>query len=128
MDEILFTPAAVIGLLTQIEELKSSDISFNEETMSLSIGDTDYNIEADVAVDVDVDRYTIQKVAQVNEEGYEDLQQEGVEIIDDVPVEGGIVKELVKTLLIGGMVRLNNKYMSQDQFDAYVKQADKYRR
>jgi hypothetical protein len=52
----------------------------------------------------------IEKVEDTNLEAYENLD-ESVDVIvpgeGDEPVESGIIKELAKTLLVGGLVRLS---------------------
>lgn len=131
MSEIVFTPASVLALLTEIEELKNRNITFSElddGSIQFKIDTNTYVISADGAEDVEIDDDAMAQIAEINETGYDMLEAEGIEFDDNDVVEGGIIKELIKTLFIGGMARLNNKMMSKDQFDAYVKQANKYRR
>lgn len=129
MDELLFTPSAVLGLLTQIDELSDKDISFDEKDDSLiiTVGTTQYIIQNEGAENIEVSEDIIEDVSEVNQEGYEQLAEDGVEFSSG-PIEGGIIKELAKNMLLGGMIRLTNKWMAKDQFDAFTKQADKYRK
>lgn len=110
--ELVFTPSAVLSLLTEIEELDGKEISFteNEDSVEITIDEAVYTIEAGEAAEVEIDEDSLDAVADVNEEGYSDLEQNSnisFEEADD-PVEGGIIKELVKTLAIGGLVRLTS--------------------
>ena len=129
MDEFLFTPSAVLGLLTQIDELSDKDISFDEKDDSLviTVGTTQYIIQNEGAENIEVSEDIIEDVSEVNQEGYEKLVEDGVEFSYG-RIEGGIIKELAKNMLLGGMIRLTNKWMAKDQFDAFTKQADKYRK
>lgn len=103
-DEILFTPSALLDFLSQVEELSDKDISITESEASIlvEIGDSSYEIPTSSASDVPVEEEVIEQVADVNEEGYE-----GLDLDEDADaVEGGLIKELFKTLAIGGLVRL----------------------
>ena len=123
-DEILFTPSSLVELLSQVEELNGLDITVSESegVITLGIGDTNYQISTSNAEEVEVDEEAIEQVAEVNDSVYDEFEAE------DEAVEGGLIKELAKSLLVGGLVRLTNKYMSKDQFDAYAEQARGYRR
>ncbi len=123
-DEILFTPSSLVELLSQVEELNGLDITVSESegVISLGVGDTTYQISTNNAEEVEVDEEAIEQVAEVNDSVYEEFES------DEEAVEGGLIKELAKSLMVGGLVRLTNKYMSKDQFDAYAEQARNYRR
>ena len=101
---ILFTPAAVMNLLCQIDELKDLEVSvYDGDPMKIQIGNTVYQIDSD-PTDIPTDQSVIDEVNEVNDEGYD----ESVDI-DTEPVTSGILKELGKTLLIGGLLRLTAK-------------------
>lgn len=111
-ETLVFTPSAVLGLLTQIEELKDMNVSMTEDgsNITFSIGDSSYSISSSDAEEVEVNSEAIEQIEDVNDEGYSDL--------DDVTqdyVEGGILKEIAKTLLIGGMVRLTDKMLDKNR-------------
>ncbi len=111
MDKLLFTPAAVLDLLTQIEELQDYEIGITEELngqLQLTVGDSVYSI-ADETTDVLVDDTVIEDVEDANMEAYEALSEHGE--VDLLPVESGIIKEVAKTLLVGGLVRLTKKLL-----------------
>lgn len=129
-DEILFTPAAVLDLLSQISELEGQDISLAESDgqIIITIGESSYEIPTTQATEVPVEDEVIEQVAEANDEGYNQIDSDLDVVEDSEAIEGGPIKELLKTLFLGGMVRLQNKMMSKDQFDAYAEQAQKWRR
>lgn len=115
MDKIVFTPASLIDLLSKIDELSEYDVGVTEtldDKLQLTIGDSIYIIDDSEAVDVPVDDSVIDAVEDANTEGYENLDDSiDVMVSEDTPVESGILKELAKTILVGGMVRLAGKFM-----------------
>ena len=124
MKEILFTPASVLSLLVQIDELQDKEIGLTEtvdNNIQLQIGDSTYEIIPDGAVDVETSESDLSEVSDANIKTYEELADDGeIELEDDsvdlnTPVEGGILKEIAKTLLVGGIVRLGSKLLSNDK-------------
>lgn len=123
-NEILFTPAALLDFLSQIDELSDKDISVDEtgSAVNITIGESTYSIELNNAEEVEVPDEVVEEVADINESTYEELEDvEYTEITDDEVVEGGIIKEALKTLAIGGMVRLTSKLLGKDVADAILK-------
>lgn len=106
MDELIFTPAAVLDLLSSIEELKDYDINFEESGSGIvfSIGDSRYEIKNSSAEAVEVPEEVVDEVAEINEENYEPYISD-----DGESVEGGLIKEIIKTLALGGLVRLTKR-------------------
>lgn len=116
-NEILFTTASLLDFLQQIEELSDKDIIVNEDgtTITITIGESTYSINKSDAEDVEVEPEVVDEVAEINENTYEELDDvEYSEIGEDEVVEGGIIKEALKTLLVGGMVRLTSKLLGKD--------------
>lgn len=115
MESILFTPASLIDLLSKIDELADLNISLTESldgNIQLVIGDSVYDIDTSEATEISVDDSVVDEVEDVNTEAYENLDQT-IEISDDLDtVESGILKEIAKSLLLGGMVRLSKKLLS----------------
>lgn len=110
MSELVFTPAAILDLLVQIDELKDYNISLSQsgdDSVYLSIGGSNYSIQSDNAIDVVVDKSAVEDVEYINLETYEDI----ADYEDMNPVTSGIIKEVLKTLLIGGLVRLTTKFL-----------------
>lgn len=111
MESLLFTPASLLALFTQIKELEDYDLQITETIdgkIQLQVGESIYEIEPESAVDVEVDEQDVDNVEDLNLSTYQDLEDSGeIEITE--PIEAGIIKELAKTLLVGGMVRLGAK-------------------
>lgn len=115
--EILFTTASLLDFLQQIEELSDKDIIVNEDgnAITITIGESTYSINKSDAEEVEVEPEVVDEVAEINENTYEELDDvEYSEIGEDEVVEGGIIKEALKTLLVGGMVRLTSKLLGKD--------------
>jgi hypothetical protein len=117
-DEILFTTAGLLDFLSQIDELSDKDISIDESgsSITVTIGESSYGIDLGNAEEVEVPDEVIEEVSEVADEAYAELGEAGIEIDnpDEEPVEGGIIKELLKTLAVGGMVRLTGKVLGDD--------------
>ncbi len=99
----VMTSSGLLTLLSQIDELKNLDIelSIDEEGWSVQIGDSTYIIENPTYSEIKVSEDAIEEISELDQEGWEDLENE----IDE-PVEGGLIKEVLKTLAVGGLVRL----------------------
>ncbi len=105
--QILFTPSSLVDFLTQVDELKDVNIGVNDdgENVSISIGDSTYQINPKSVTNIDVSDDDLDQACQANESNYDELEESGsIELNDSV--ESGIIKQLLKTLAIGGIVRL----------------------
>lgn len=115
MDSIVFTPAALLDLLSKIDELSDYDISVTQtfdNQIQVSIGDSTYIIDTDEATSVNVDADVVDAVEDANYEAYENLDDSvDVTYTEGASIESGIIKEIAKTLLVGGMVRLAGKLL-----------------
>ena len=115
MDSIVFTPAALLDLLSKIDELSDYNISVTQtfdNQIQITIGDSTYIIDDENVTSVNVDESVVGAVEDANEEAYENLDESfEVSYDDETPIESGIIKEIAKTLLVGGMVRLAGKLM-----------------
>ena len=114
--EIVFTPAALLELLSKIDEFKEFDLSLTENmdgTLQLQVGDSFYGLASDESVnDIQVDESVVEEISDINEAAYEDLMDEDFTDSTLEPVESGIIKEALKTLLIGGIVRMGKQYLT----------------
>lgn len=111
MDSILFTPAALIDLLSKIDELADTDIGITETIdgqLQLTVGESTYGIDTSDATTINVDEQTVDQVEDVNMSAYESLD-ETIDVSSPETVESGILKEIAKSLLLGGMIRLSSK-------------------
>lgn len=116
--EIVLTPAALMEFLIQVEELSGQDVGVSETldgNIQVTIGDSVYVIDCQDAEDVNVSDKVVTEVSDINDKAYDNIINEYDSVSDDSPVEGGILKELVKTLAVGGLVRMGGsalkKYM-----------------
>lgn len=110
MDQVVFTPAALLDFLSQVEELRSFDVSVSETpdgNIQVIIGDSVYSVDCSDSEQVNVSSYAAEKVSDVNEEAYEDLVHNAD--ADPVDVQAGLIAEAVKTLAVGGLVRIAGK-------------------
>lgn len=113
LQSIVFTPAAVLDLLSQIDELKDRNISLTQtlsNDIQIQIGESVYVISSDDATEVSVDDSVVEEVEELNESAYQDLDNMDVELSEE-PIESGLLKELAKSLLLGGMIRLSKKLL-----------------
>ena len=123
-NEILLTPAALLDFLRQVDELADKDISVDDtgSALNITIGDSSYSINFSDAETVEVPDEVVDEVAEINETAYEELDDvEYSEIDEDEVVEGGIISEALKTLAVGGLVRLAGKIMGKDVADTLKK-------
>lgn len=115
MTNMIFTPAAVLSVLTKIEELQNVNIGLTETMdgkMQLQVGESVYELQPDTPTEVQVEDSVVEKVEDANQDAYEALADEG-EVELQEPVTSGILKEIAKTLLVGGMVRLSGKILRE---------------
>ena len=115
MDEILFTSAAVLEFLSKIDELKDKDLSIDktiDDKIQITIGDSVYEISDDNATTVEVPEESLYEISDATVDAYEELLDEQSEIVQEISteattenIEGGIIKELAKDLMLGGLIR-----------------------
>ena len=111
---LLLTPASLVDFLSQIDELSEKSVSLNSDNgyIEVSIGEATYRIRPQDAVNVPVSVDDIDQVNDAADDTYDELVDNGyVENSDEI--ESGIIKELIKTLAIGGMVRLAAKKLKK---------------
>lgn len=112
MDSILFTPASLIDLLSKVDELSDLEIGISETLdggLQLTVGQSTYMIDTSDAREVEVDDSVVQEVEETNLQTYESLDDSVDVEMSDTPIESGILKELAKSLLLGGLIRLSAK-------------------
>lgn len=111
---LLLTPASLVDFLSQIDELSEKSISLNSDNgyIEVSIGEATYRIRPQDEVNVPVSVDDIDEVNEAADDTYDELVDNGyIENSDEI--ESGIIKELIKTLAIGGMVRLAAKKLKK---------------
>ena len=109
----VLTVSGLLTLLSEIEQLKGLDIgvSEDEDSLTITIGDDVYHMTSPEDSVVEADDSVIDSIEDIDYEGWDDIS----DIVEntDEPVEGGIIKELIKTLAIGGLVRLTKNAISE---------------
>lgn len=107
MSDVMLTPSALLAFLNEIDELKDKEINFHEsdDKISVSIDSNTYVLDASNSIEVQVDTQSYNELETANEDGYEEIGED-IEEIEDEDIESGIIKELVKTLALGGLVRM----------------------
>lgn len=115
-DTLVFTPAALMELLVSIDELKDKNIGITETIdgkLQLQLGESIYEVEPKSDETISVPDDVVEKIDDINQESYENMSDNVEEVIDiqQDNVEGGIIKELAKSLLLGGMIRLSRKLL-----------------
>lgn len=118
MTELIFTPASVLDLLLQIDELSEYDIGITETidgNLQLQIGESIYELNGNDVDEIKVDESIVDTISDINEDAYADLGMDATEdyidYSDDEYVESSVIGELAKSLLLGGMVRLSAKML-----------------
>lgn len=107
--ELVFTQAALLDLLTQIDELKDYDISILDGVApTVFIGNSQYNISNVNIENIQVDEKTLNKVETINDETFDEIIDSD-ESLDSI--NSGIIGNIAKTLLVGGLVRLTKKLL-----------------
>lgn len=113
--EILFTPASILELLASIDELKDHELSITEtidNKIQLQIDESIYIIDTEeTPSEVKVDEDVVDEVSEINESAYQELIENDDMINDVEPIEGGVLKEIAKSLLLGGMIKLTKKLL-----------------
>ena len=115
MEQLVFTPSAVLDLLTSIDELSEYEIGISETLdgkLQVTVGDSTYQLDDTPIDDVSVDEVTLDEIVDINMNAYAELEDsDRVDISDKVDIKSGVLKEIGKTILVGGLVRLTSKLL-----------------
>ena len=104
MEEVVFTSVGLLDLLSQIDELSEYDIDVtdNNGDITVSIGDSAYQISKPKDT-VEIPEEAIAEISDIADDAISEVEN------SDTVVESGVIKEALKTLLVGGAVRLISK-------------------
>ncbi len=125
--EILFTSAALLDFLCQIDELAEYGVSVEENggDIKVKIGKSVYSVNSSDAQDVEAPAEVVDEISDINDEAYDEIANTDYEqypdIPEDSPIEAGIISEALKTLAVGGMVRLTSKLLGKDVAETLLK-------
>ena len=117
MDELLFTPVSVFDLLSQIDELSGVPLEWEEDSngnIQLKIGQSSYTINANDSTEIEVAPEVIDVISDVTCAAYDEISaqpSEDADFLGAESVQSGILKEIAKSLLLGGMIRLSAKLL-----------------
>lgn len=121
MDEVLFTSAAVADLISQLDEYQGKTVHITDTPAGaeIVIDNATYNIPYQNAEEVQVDEAALEEVTDVLDDAYSRFETDEVlfngvgAVHSDEPADitSGILKEVAKTLLVGGLVRLTTKLL-----------------
>lgn len=106
MNETVITTTGLMEILTQIDELADYDITVSDDSngdITISIGDSVYNVSPSETVEVPDE--VVEDIAEINDDVYEQS-----DFADEEYISSGVMKEVAKTLLVGGLVRLASKF------------------
>lgn len=117
-EQILFTPASLLDLLSQIDELKELTVGVTtglDGELVIQIGESQYRIEPEKPLEIEVEQEVAEDVAEQNESAYEELVETADDVfVDEEIIEGGIYTNALKDLLVGGLVRMAGKYLKKN--------------
>lgn len=106
--ELLLTSVSLFDILSQISELSSCkiDVSDTGTSISIKIDDNTYVVKSSSNDIVSAPESVVQDVSEIvdTEYGRSDSSEN---------IESGVLKEIVKTLAVGGLVRLSAKLLSK---------------
>ena len=112
--ELVFTPASLLDIISKIDELSQYEIGLTttlDGQLQLQVGDSVYDLTSESDVNnINVDDSVVDDVSEINEDAYDQIVSEEGE--ETQPIESGLIKEMIKTLAIGGVVRLGKNYLT----------------
>ena len=112
--ELVFTPASLLDIISKIDELSQYEVGLTttlDGQLQLQVGDSVYDLTSESDVNnINVDDSVVDDVSEINEDAYDQIVSEEGE--ETQPIESGLIKEMIKTLAIGGVVRLGKNYLT----------------
>lgn len=112
--EIVFTPASLLDIISKIDELSQYEVGLTttlDGQLQLQVGDSVYDLTSESDVNnINVDDSVVDDVSEINEDAYDQIVSDEGE--ETQPIESGLIKEMIKTLAIGGVVRLGKNYLT----------------
>lgn len=115
-EELVLTSAGLLELLLNIDEFKDFDFGLVESldnNLQLQVNDSYYTIQPEnTSENVEIDEDSLNQISQINDESYQELLDTD-QVSEQEPIESGLIKELVKTLAIGGLVRLGKNLITK---------------
>ena len=106
--ELLLTSVSLFDILSQIPELSGCkiDVSDTGTSISIKIDDNAYVVKSSSNDIVSAPESVVQDVSEIVDTEYSKSDS-------SENIESGVLKEIVKTLAVGGLVRLSAKLLSK---------------
>lgn len=125
MEQNLITTSGLLEILLNIDELSEYPIDVQETTdgnISITIGNSSYvAVTSESAITMSATPEDADLISELNEEVYEEIVEEysdnNVDLDDYNPnmpedtVESGLLKDIAKTFLLGGAIKLAKKLL-----------------
>lgn len=133
LNEVVFTSAAVLDLLLQIDELKEYTIGMSEtpdSQIQIQIGNSIYLINSEDCKTIRVEDEIVGEIEVTTEEAYGQIETDIQSDADELPmyfedeiveyydpdepqdaIEGSFIKDIAKSLALGGMIRFATKHL-----------------
>ncbi|WP_301003139.1 hypothetical protein [uncultured Duncaniella sp.] len=109
---MLFTPAAVLDLLSQLPELADKQLELEEHgdgKLTLTVDGAQYTVTPEQPAEIEVPDEDVDYALATNDAAYESI--EGIEQESQEPISSGLLKHAVKAMLLGGMIKLTSKFL-----------------
>lgn len=120
MEQNLITTSGLLEILLNIDELSEYPIDVQETTdgnISITIGNSSYvAVTSEAAITMNATPEDADLISELNEEVYEEIVEEysdnNVDLDDYDPtmpedtIESGLLKDIAKTFLLGGAIKL----------------------
>lgn len=125
MEQNLITTSGLLEILLNIDELSEYPIDVQETTdgnISITIGNSSYvAVTSESAITMNATPEDADLISELNEEVYEEIVEEysdnDVDFDDYNPnmpedtIESGLLKDIAKTFLLGGAIKLAKKLL-----------------
>lgn len=108
--QLLFTPGALLSFLSQVEELQDYNLDIQEtssKSLQITIGNSVYTIRPEDLTEIPAKDVDVEDVFDASKEALNSVD----DLEDSEPIESGILKEMAKSLMLGGMIRLSTKLL-----------------
>ena len=109
-DQVLFSAASLLTILSSIEELDAEqiDLDTDESGITVSIDGNEYRFDYnnESTADIEVSEDDLKETEAV-------IEQESESQEEPEEIEAGIISGLLKTLAVGGLVRLTGKLLKE---------------
>lgn len=125
MEQNLITTSGLLEILLNIDELSEYPIDVQETTdgnISITIGNSSYvAVTSESAITMNATPEDADLISELNEEVYEEIVEEysdnNADLDDYNPnmpedtIESGLLKDIAKTFLLGGAIKLAKKLL-----------------